>query len=67
MAMSADFNVTSHGSVCMLTPLTPRAHTWVDNNLQETRITMGASTAIDARYATDILGAIEDDGMHLAR
>lgn len=59
----ADFTLTNHGSLCMLTPHTEAAEQWIDDNLPADRQTLGRSVAIEPRYAADIVSGIRAEGL----
>lgn len=58
-----DFTYTNHGTLCLLTPLTPEAEEWIADNLPEDVMTLGPSVAIEPRYLEAILDGIENDGL----
>lgn len=64
-----DFVFTSHGSICLLEPLTPQAEEWIGNNVDlndETQF-WGRAVVLEPRYAGDILNGIAGDGLAVAR
>jgi hypothetical protein len=62
---STDFNFESHGSICLLRPLTPAAIEWVngqigqDNGFQP----YWPTVVIEPRYCETILRGIAADGL----
>lgn len=53
-------------SVFLLNPITPKAKTWIDENLQlESWQYMGKSPAIEHRYIGDIVDGMIEDGLCL--
>lgn len=60
-----DFDVTDHGTIVLLTPMTPAAHDWVQENLPDDALTFGPSIAIEHRYAEDVLIGIVEDGLSI--
>ena len=60
-----DFTAVNHGSVIMLTPLSPVAQQWCLDNLPDDCLMMGDSIAIEPRYFSDIAEAILDEGMQV--
>jgi hypothetical protein len=59
-----DFDFNDHGSICLLTPLTPKASCWVEDHLDPDGMTWGqCSVVIEPRYVQDILDGIADDGL----
>lgn len=62
--MNADFIVENHGTVAMLTPMSPEAREWVDEHLQvEPWQRMGASIACEPRLLADVLEHVTEDGL----
>jgi hypothetical protein len=62
----ADFDLVNHGSICLLTPLTPAAHDWVDANLPQDAMRWGpCSIVIEPRFADAILEGIAEEGLSL--
>ena len=43
-ARSQDFEFVEHGSICLLTPMTPAAHDWVQEHIPEDATRWGAIT-----------------------
>lgn len=64
--MAPDFNFTNHGSVCLLTPLTPAGTSWASEHLPEDAPRFGGGIAIEPRYAGQIIEGILNDGMEVA-
>jgi hypothetical protein len=64
-----DFSFQNHGSICILTPLTPAAKYWFNNHLPvdnpQTQFWAGG-IVIEARYVPDILFGIQSDGLLVA-
>ena len=59
----SDFVVENHGSIFLLTPLTPYANSWVEEHLPEDRMTFGGSIVVEHRYISDIVHGIQNDGL----
>jgi hypothetical protein len=61
-----DFSFSNHGSICVLTPLTPAATEWFNEHLPvdnpETQFWAGG-IVIEPRYAENILTGIANDGL----
>ena len=56
-----DFLVENHFTIFLLTPLTPAANSWVNENLPEDRLTFGGAVCVEHRYIAEIVrGAIAD-------
>lgn len=58
-----DFRFHNCGSIVLLTPLTPVADEWVDENLPDDRMTFGASIVIEPRYVDPIVKGLINDGL----
>jgi hypothetical protein len=61
---TADFSLSDHGSVALVTPLSPSAREWVDENVSlESWQWVGGSFACDPRYVDDLVAGITGDGL----
>lgn len=60
--MTDDFDLADHGSICLLTPLTPAAQVWADEHLPEDATRWGLSIVIEPRYVGAILVNIAEEG-----
>ena len=59
-----DVFVENHGSVCMVTPMSPAACAWVDENVSlESWQWLGASFACEPRYVTTLIDGMQEDGL----
>ena len=59
----SDVLVENHGSIAMLTPMSPEARKWVDENVQvEPWQRMGASIACEPRSLDTLVEALQEDG-----
>ena len=58
-----DFRVTDHGSICLLTPLTPAAEDWVASCLPSERQTFGRAIVIEPRYVDAIVHGFMEDNL----
>ena len=58
--MTPDFRTVNHGSIITLTPCTPEAVEWVNENLPD-----HFNGAIEPRYFNDIAEGIIADGLVL--
>jgi hypothetical protein len=64
----ADVQISFHGSVVGLTPLTDTAKTWIDDNCEtEGWQWLGSTLYIDTRYAGDVQAGMENDGLEIAQ
>jgi hypothetical protein len=64
-----DFSFQNHGSICILTPITPAAKDWFNEHVAvdnpETLFWAGG-IAIEPRYVPDIVSGIQSDGLSVA-
>ncbi|MGZ5648786.1 MAG: hypothetical protein ACXWG8_00505 [Usitatibacter sp.] len=59
-----DFDFSDHGSICILTPLTPEAREWRREYLPDDAMTWGrGGVVIERRYVSDILDGISIAGL----
>ncbi len=58
-----DVDLARHGSIDLLTPLTPQAQTWMDENISNDAQWFGSALAVEPRYAPDIVQGMIDDGL----
>jgi hypothetical protein len=62
--MQADVVVENHGSVFVVTPLSPEASEWVDENVQlEGWQWLGASFACEPRYVPSLIDGMHENGL----
>ena len=60
-----DFLVANHFSIFLLTPLTPAAQSWVQENLpaERDRMHFGGAIVVEHRYIGDIVRGAMSDGL----
>ncbi len=58
-----DFTVADHGSVVVMTPLTPAARDWTTNHLPDETPQWCGGFAIACRYINDILTGVCEAGL----
>lgn len=58
-----DFELTDHGSVSLLRPITDEAREWIDENIGDDAQWLGRGLAIEHRYVGDIVEGILNDGL----
>jgi hypothetical protein len=56
-----DFRFTDHGSICILTPVSPSAIDWVNDHISDERPEYAGGIVIEPRYASDIIDGIIAD------
>ncbi len=61
-----DFLVENHFTIFLLTPLTPAANSWVNENLPEDRLTFGGAVCVEHRFIRDIVTGILGDGLRVS-
>lgn len=61
--MKPDFAFANHGSITVLTPLTPGAREWCAEHLPEDAMRWAGGYAIEPRYAGDILDGISIENL----
>jgi hypothetical protein len=57
-----DFRLTNHGTICLLSPLTPAAHEWIDTYVHAPMY-WADSLVIEPRYVDGTVNGIECDGL----
>ena len=58
-----DFEVTNHGSIVLIAPLTQDADNWLDENIGDDAMYMGSALAVEPRYAGNIIAGMLNDGL----
>ena len=58
-----DVDLSFHGSINVLIPLTQAAQAWMDDNLPEDRQFWGGGTAVEPRYCPDIVNGMIENGL----
>lgn len=61
-----DFNLTDHGSLYVVTPLTPEAEEWTRHNFDPGANWFGRGVAVEPRYVNDLVEVILCDGITVA-
>lgn len=51
------------GSICLLRPVSDEARTWLDEHVDPDAQWLGPSLAIDVRYVSPIVEAMQDEGL----
>ncbi len=67
MAHNHDFTTLYAGSVVLVTPETPEACAWVEENVSEDRCSFGPSFAVEPGYVDDLLNGIAAAGLTFRR
>lgn len=66
MPQPADFSVTNSGSVAMVTPLSPAAREWVEENVQvEPWAWMGLGFAVEPRLVEGLMSLAAEQGLEV--
>lgn len=58
-----DVDLSLHGSIDLLTPLTAAAQAWMKENIPDDAQWFGGALAVEPRYAPDIVQGMIDDGL----
>ena len=58
-----DFFCENHGSIFLLRPASPAAHSWISDHLPDDRMTFGNAIVVEHRYIWAILEGIQSDGL----
>jgi hypothetical protein len=58
-----DFLLAHHGSICLLTSLTPAGDAWLDEHIPPDAPTWGQGFAIEPRYVEPIIDGLMADGL----
>lgn len=61
-----DFELSDHGSIALIRPLTDAARDWCSDNLPDDAMTLGDAYAVEPRYAMDIAEGFIADGLTCA-
>lgn len=64
--MTADFDLTNHGSIVLLKPMSQEAHDWALNHLPEDAQMFGNAYVIEPRYVDDIVAGFTEEGLTYA-
>jgi hypothetical protein len=65
MRNRADLNVSNHGSLFLLLPVTRRAKQWVNANLPEDAPRLGQAVAVEPRFVLPIVEGARADGLRV--
>ena len=62
--MAADVLIENHGAIALLTPMTPDAHEWIEENLEiEPWQWIGCSIACEPRCLDGIIDGLQENGL----
>ncbi len=61
--MTTDFTITDHGSIVILRPHSPAAHSWVEDHIPEDAQVWAGGIVVEPRYVLDIVDGIHADGL----
>ena len=62
--LADDFDVYNGGSIILFHPLTKAAENWWTANVDPECLMMGASYAVEARFAGDIMDGLNNEKIH---
>lgn len=60
-----DVEVSNHGSIVLVRPLTKAAQDWLDENVNDARW-LGYSMACEPRFVDALLEGMREDGLEVA-
>ncbi len=63
--VDADVLVSCEGTIFLFTPITPRAKEWICASVQPDAQWLGASLAVEHRYAADLAAGMHEAGLTL--
>jgi hypothetical protein len=64
--MKLDFEIADEGVIVLFTPITERAHRWVEANVAEDRLWFGPSLVIERTFAPVLVSEMSAEGLLLA-
>jgi hypothetical protein len=47
--------VDDHGSICLVRPISNRAHSWLDDNVSADAMWFGGALVVEPRYVSDLV------------
>mgnify|MGYP004456135767 CR=1 FL=1 len=53
-------------SIYLLTPITPEAKEWIEENVSEDSQWLGNGLAVEPRYLSDLVSGMSEDGLILS-
>lgn len=62
-----DIEVSNHGTIYLIQPLTPTARAWLADNVGPEAQYLGTALAVEPRYAGPLLEGMAGDGLTLGR
>ena len=66
MKIDTDFVVDDYGSIVGITPITPAARDWLDENVEsEPWQWLGCTLNVGGRYANDLIEGMQEDGLQM--
>jgi hypothetical protein len=66
MAHGYDVEVTYHGSVTLVRPLTPAAFSWLWSHVADDAMWFAGALAVEPRYLAALLDGMAGDGLHVS-
>lgn len=60
-----DVTIIYHGAIVSMTPVTPAATEWFDDNLPSDRQIFGGATMVEHRYALPVIEGMRLDGLEV--
>ena len=65
--MTYDFDLSDHGSIALIRPMTDAARDWCDEHLPDDTMMFAGAYAIEPRYAMSIVEGFLADGLTCPR
>jgi hypothetical protein len=65
MSAPVDVEVSNHGSIWLVTPITPEAKEWIAEHVSDEAQWLGFSLAVEHRFVTALLEGIADYGFEV--
>jgi hypothetical protein len=61
-----DARISDHGSVVLITALSPEAEQWLNENTPQTSMYWGGALVVEHRYADGLIAGMVLDGLEVA-
>jgi hypothetical protein len=61
----SDFDLSDHGTLYLLKPLTPAARAWIEEHLPEDAARWCGAIVVEHRFIGDIVGGAIGDGLQV--
>lgn len=61
----ADLSISNHGSIFLLSGVSPAGEAWIAENIPEDAMTFGGAIVVEHRYIGDIAAGAQNDGLEV--